>query len=294
MGEVSLIPKYGNSSQDVKTVQSALNKNGARLKVDGVFGQRTRSAIIAVQKENRISPADGGLDKETLSAIGVSVKSTSPPGDKVTTGRDPDEGTAPWYRRMFAACEIDPGYESEVAHSVETVERGFDTYLEVAKRLKFKEDYLEFFAYILGAIHFKEASCNFSGVLHNGEKIIGTKRKTILVPKGRGPFSTWEDAAVDAISMNGSRWERLKGGSTDIGDVLYALERYNGTGYITGAGRDENSPYLWARSNINDDKGKYVSDGKFDRNYTTQKTTGAAVILKELWKQGKFQCKVES
>jgi len=81
----------------------------------------------------------------------------------------------------------------------------------------------------------------------------------------------------------------LIAGGNDIGDILYALERYNGSGYISGAGKAETSPYLWACSNINDDAGKYVSDGKFDSNASTQSSAGAAVILKELYKQGKFK-----
>ena len=46
--------------------------------------------------------------------------------------------------------------------------------------------------------HHRESSGNFAGVLHNGEHIIGTGRKTRLVPAGRGPFASWEEAAVDA------------------------------------------------------------------------------------------------
>lgn len=52
---------------------------------------------------------------------------------------------------------------------------------------------------VIGVIHYRESSGSFAGVLHNGQKIIGTGKKTTLVPKGRGPFSTWEDAAVDAL-----------------------------------------------------------------------------------------------
>ena len=215
------------------------------------------------------------------------VKATS---ELITTGQDPDEGTEPWYRRMFNACLIDPGKESMVANAMAKIEAGIPRYFEVAKRLSAKDP--DNFCFILGVVHWKEASCDFRGVLHNGEKIIGTGKKTSIVPKGRGPFNSWEDAAVDAISGESSRWKTLLYGSTDIGDILYALERYNGTGYIKGAGKSENSPYLWACSNINDDKGKYVSDGKFDPNASTQETPGAALLLKEFFKAGKFKVTV--
>lgn len=250
-----------------KKLQIALNSQGESLTVDGEAGPKTQAALAKFE-------AEISLKKNVAS-------------DVLNTGKDPDEGTEPWYRRMFKACEIDPGKETQVTNALKLIEKGLPQYREVANRLK--ATYPEEFSYILGAIHFKEASCNFKGVLHNGEKIVGTNKKTTIVPKGRGPFATWSDAAVDAIGIESSRWKNLLNGSRDIGDILHALERYNGTGYITGAGKAENSPYLWACSNINDDKGKYVSDGKFDPNASTQSTAGAALILKEFYKSGKFK-----
>lgn len=204
---------------------------------------------------------------------------------EITTGQDPDEGSIAWYRRMFLACQVLPEKSKQLKSTVELVESGLAKYLSVAKRLN-ALDPLNF-AWVLGVIHFKEASCNFMGVLHNGEKIVGTDKKTSIVPIGRGPFKYWDDAAVDAIKMNPKRWDKLLKGSKDIGEILYALERYNGTGYLTGSGKAENSPYLWACSNINDGAGKYVSDGKFDPMAKTGSTCGAALILKSIYESKK-------
>jgi lysozyme family protein len=210
----------------------------------------------------------------------------------ISTGHDPDEGTEPWYRRMFAACEIDKGYEDAVAHDVRTVLRGESRYRVVEARTGVPW-------WIIGCLHFKEASCDFDGILHNGEHgIIGTdamrrNRKSTIVPKGVGPFPTWEASAVDAIKEN-SRWKKIAAGGRDIGEILYAAERFNGQGYLsqTSEAGKENSPYLWARSNINDGFGKYVRDHVFDPNAPTNKTTGLAVILKELAKAGKIEISV--
>lgn len=260
----------------VKFLQSEMNKQGEDLVVDGDPGPKTQAALRNFD-------------------VGVVVKripkdDSLPADGKITTGRDPDEGTEPWYRRMFNACQVDPGRESMLQDTLRRIENGMDQYLDVARRLKATNP--QNFAYILGAIHWKEASCDFRGCLHNGEKIIGTGRKTTIVPKGRGPFATWAEAAIDAIGIESKRWTKLLSGSQDIGDILYALERYNGTGYISGAGKAETSPYLWACSNINDDRGKYVADGKFDPNASTQSTCGAALILKEFYKQGSFDVTV--
>ena len=50
--------------------QTALNKNGAKLTVDGIWGKKSRAALIAFQKNNKLK-ATGRLDKKTKSKLGV-------------------------------------------------------------------------------------------------------------------------------------------------------------------------------------------------------------------------------
>ena len=123
---------------------------------------------------------------------------------------------------------------------------------------------------LIGALHAREADLSFAGVLHNGERIIGTGRKTSLVPAGRGPFSTWEEAAVDALQLKG--WQSID--DWPIARWLYEAERYNGFGYFT---KGINSPYVWAGTNLQQ-RGKYVADGKFDAS-TLDTQLGVAAIL---------------
>lgn len=125
--------------------------------------------------------------------------------------------------------------------------------------------------FVIGCIHAMESGCDFAGVLHNGEKIIGTGRKTRLVPAGRGPFTTWESAAVDAIL---SQWRPKK---WTLGDCLEFMERWNGLGYRK---RGVNSPYLWSMTTAYT-AGRYVADGKFDPK-SVSKQVGAAAIMKSL------------
>ncbi|MTH52275.1 peptidoglycan-binding protein [Bacillus mangrovi] len=42
--------KLGNKGNDVKTVQVALNELGASLSADGVYGPKTKAAVLAFQK----------------------------------------------------------------------------------------------------------------------------------------------------------------------------------------------------------------------------------------------------
>lgn len=125
----------------------------------------------------------------------------------------------------------------------------------------------------IAIIHNRESGGDFAGVLHNGEKILGTGRKTKLVPAGRGPFSTWEEAAVDAIEIKGL--QKIK--SWPIERWLYEGERFNGWGYFN---RGVPSAYLWSFSNIYKG-GKYVADGVWSSS-TWDRQMGIAPLLKRL------------
>lgn len=124
---------------------------------------------------------------------------------------------------------------------------------------------------VLFAIHYRESSLNFKGVLHNGERIIGTGLKTRLVPKGRGPFESWETAAVDAMEIEKGKFPVV----WDLVGKLNFCELYNGAGYKK---KGLPSPYVmsWTSAYV---KGKYVADGKFDKDFIDQQCGTAAIIL---------------
>lgn len=128
---------------------------------------------------------------------------------------------------------------------------------------------------VIGILHQREASGDFSCHLHNGDSL---KARTVNEPKGRPiegvpPFG-WAASAVDALS-----YDNLSGLTmwNDIPTTLYRIERYNGLGYRR---HGINSPYLWAGTN-HYDTGKYASDGIFDPNLS-DKQPGAAGLLKML------------
>lgn len=130
--------------------------------------------------------------------------------------------------------------------------------------------------YVIACIHNQEMGSDlgvFKACLHNGERIIGTSKKTTLVPKGKGPFTTWELAAIDALGGVGSH---LKNKWT-LSYSLDFLERFNGLGYRN---RGIPSPYVWAMTDQYV-KGHYVADGKFDAN-AVSKNTGCVAMMKTL------------
>jgi lysozyme family protein len=86
--------------------------------------------------------------------------------------------------------------------------------------------------------HYRESSQNFSRSLAQGDP---WNKVSTHVPAGRGPFASFEDAAVDALVKCAPFAAR----NTDwsIGSMLTLLEQYNGMSY---ANANRPSPYIWS------------------------------------------------
>jgi lysozyme family protein len=123
--------------------------------------------------------------------------------------------------------------------------------------------------WVIAVIHERESSQNWKDSLAQGDP---WNRVSTHVPRGRGPFTSWEQAAVDALENAAPYAAR----NTDwsAGGTLTLLEEYNGLGY---AKRGMPSPYVWASTNQYV-KGKYVADGRFDPN-AVDRQQGCAALL---------------
>lgn len=127
--------------------------------------------------------------------------------------------------------------------------------------------------FVIGLIHFRESNGDFTTYLGNGDPI---ERTTIHVPRGRGPFGSWEDGAFDALVIV----ENLDDITYDGPEACaYAFEKINGWGY-RNPGRSGRSPYLWGGTNLQL-PGKFVSDGKYDPRVMDQQI-GAMAVLRML------------
>lgn len=110
---------------------------------------------------------------------------------------------------------------------------------------------------VIAVIHMRESSQNWATSLAQGDP---WNKVSVHVPKGRGPFSSWAEAAIDALVNCAPYAARNKDWS--IGGTLTKLEEYNGLGY---AAKGRPSPYVWAGTNQYV-SGKYVRDGVYDAN----------------------------
>ncbi|MFA7121304.1 MAG: peptidoglycan DD-metalloendopeptidase family protein [Bacilli bacterium] len=66
---LSFILKEGSNGQSVKELQKRLNQLGYNLIVDGMFGRKTKKAVLDFQNKNNLI-IDGIVGKETSNAIG--------------------------------------------------------------------------------------------------------------------------------------------------------------------------------------------------------------------------------
>lgn len=136
--------------------------------------------------------------------------------------------------------------------------------------------------WFIAVLHQMESDANFATYLGNGQRL---DRVTTIVPKGRGPFKTFEAGALDALRI--MKMHEVKDWS--IERCLYEIERFNGFGYIS---KGINSPYVWSFTNLYA-AGKFVSDGRYDpRAVSTQ--CGAAAILKCLDLENKIMAELKA
>jgi len=178
-----------------------------------------------------------------------------------------------WFKNLFkkkvVPCpvlkevKVVPRSALEIDLVVETILAHIEKYLSVSKITGIPAD-------VIAAIHYREASLNFKTCLHNGDPLPGP---TTHVPKGRGPFSSWEEAAIDSFKIERHNVPAV----WDTAGKLDYCERYNGLGYRR---KGIPSPYVYAGT----DKyisGMYVADGKFSASKVDRRL-GCAIIIKAL------------
>lgn len=124
--------------------------------------------------------------------------------------------------------------------------------------------------YFIAVVHERESSQDWGASLAQGDP---WNKVSVHVPAGRGPFASWEDAAIDALvhcppyAANNRDWS--------IGGLLTMLEQYNGLGY---AGHGLPSPYIWAGTDQYK-SGKYIRDGVYDPNAVDSQAGCAGLLI---------------
>jgi lysozyme family protein len=123
---------------------------------------------------------------------------------------------------------------------------------------------------VIAVIHERESSQNWGRSLAQGDP---WNKVSIHVPAGRGPFDSWEDAAIDALTECHPYLAKRK--DWTLAGVLIALEMYNGIGY---AAKGVPSPYLWAGTDQYK-SGKYIADGVYNAAVVDQQLGCVAMLF---------------
>lgn len=163
--------------------------------------------------------------------------------------------------QMWFECELDKESHklNEIVYVVNKIQKNINRYLTVAEKTGVP-------VWVMSGIHFRESSLSFEKNMVNGQEL---GRRTTIVPKGLGPWRTWEASALDAFKR------RTYDVNWSIPEWLDFCEKYNGTGYRS---RGLTSPYVWGYTNQSDEMGKYVRDHVFDFR-AENKRPGIAAIL---------------
>lgn len=122
----------------------------------------------------------------------------------------------------------------------------------------------------IGPVHMRESDQSWARSLAQGDR---WDRVSVHVPAGRGPFSSFEAAAIDALQIEGltqvKDWRLEK--------MLYFWEAYNGWGYFA---HGLPSPYVFGGSSVQR-PGKYVGDGRWSAS-TVDTQPGCASMLRAI------------
>lgn len=184
------------------------------------------------------------------------------------------DGTSRSQTQRWDAAKIKVSCEIAVNNTVMLYLRTKDRYDAVSK---LRNDGVP--GPVIFALHYRESSNSFKCHLHEGSSLLN---RTRFVPKGRPPPPAqppfnWEKSAEDAIYV----CDKLQGPWRDVKWSLDRIESYNGLGYRKlGVA----SPYLYAGTSVYE-KGKYVSDGRYNSQAIDQQL-GCVAILKKMRDRG--------
>ena len=83
--------KYGSRGDEVKKLQQALGSAGYSVDVDGIYGDKTRSAVRQYQRANGLG-VDGIVGEQTWGALNKASAPTTEPDKPATEPDAPSTG----------------------------------------------------------------------------------------------------------------------------------------------------------------------------------------------------------
>ena len=110
-----VLSKMGSRGSEVRTIQTKLKNWGYFFdKVDGIYGEKTRDAVIWFQKKNGLT-ADGIAGPATLKAMGIYISSDSGASGSGTGGGKYSQSDYNLLARLISAEARGESYTGQVA-----------------------------------------------------------------------------------------------------------------------------------------------------------------------------------
>lgn len=271
--------RKGSRGEDVKMLQGILRAYGLLADtIDGIFGSNTESAVRLFQKNKHLD-VDGIVGQATWTVLLLGPLERFE-GEIIEPGGEVHAPAKPLATATYSG-DVEKELEALwLTIRLTATDRRFDWYVDksLANEGRYaalaKQVHALMPWWFVAVIHGLEASFDFSKHLHNGDPLSG---RTYNVPKGRLPDKpppyTWEESAVDALTMPGKAYHKENDWSMPA--ILWRLEGFNGYGYRLYRGI--HTPYLWAGTS-HYTSGKYVSDGVWSSTAVSKQAGAAGVI----------------
>lgn len=182
------------------------------------------------------------------------------------------------YKQLYPTCKILPSKQKEVEEVAGRLceNRAKMAYLNVENIIKSTMN-AHVPWWFIAVVHEREASQAWWANIAQGDP---WNRVSRHVPRGMGPYKSWQDAALAALTKTPVGTLRRVSDWRDwsIGGALVVLEMYNGFGYENF--HHERSPYIWAATTL-EEWGKYIQDGVWSSHVWDQQL-GCAAMLKQM------------
>jgi len=152
----------------------------------------------------------------------------------------------PEYDQLLKTMSLRPETADEAMEAAKLVIKNSARYKEVSRRTGVPWQ-------LIGVLDLRESTCNPTKALGQGDP---WNKVSVNVPSGKGPFKSYEDAAVFYIG-----YDHLADGVKfwDMSLVCWKAEKWNGFGYRN---HGVFTPYLWAMTN-HQQPGRYAGDGNW-------------------------------
>jgi lysozyme family protein len=228
----------------IRTSINQKEMRAAQLSVVTNPGSEEQIEQLQLKRELGWNYAEVGYARQD-SNITIPGLSNFPPATRIDSKTVSAEN-----ERLFSQAIVDPTRTSELERAVNLIKANKARYqtVEAATNVPW---------FVVALVHFADRALDFSTCL-NGDPL---KSVTIHVPKGRGPFASWEESAIDFLRLDGFQIADPSG-FLNVGRLLFRIESHDGFGYRT---HNVKSPFIWACTNLYT-TGKYVADGVFDPN----------------------------